>query len=334
MKKYFVILFLLMQMAQTAVWGAATGTTDDAAVIGGGARALGMGRAYTAVADEADAPLINPAGIAGIRSPQIMTMNTTILGEVYYTEVTAASPTKFGTVAVGYVTTGTNGVLVPVDSQFVYADYYDSLYLLSYSSPLSRFIEYGRNVFLGGSAKLYSRGWTGGYSQSATGFSLDLAMKLIINPYFSLGINRQNILPVSLGGVVRWGSGLEESLMSVTKVGLAVKPIHFKDNLLLDFDADIPAQSTRPFTMHIGAEWKALSFFTLRCGADQVVDAASASGTSWSPAFGVSLGTTSSSVFRIDYAYHPYYNDTALATSYISLYYQADPLYALKGETR
>jgi len=333
MKKKISVLIVLMLALNTAVF-AASGSTDDATVIGGGARALGMGRAYVAVADESDAPLINPAGIAGLKAPQIMTMNTSILNEIYYYEVSAASPSKIGTLAIAYITTGTDHVLVPVGTSYVYADYYDSLFLVSYSSPLSRFVDYGHNVFIGTSLKFFNRGWTGGYNQSAFGLSADLGMKLIINPYLSLAFNRQNILPVSMGGVIRWGTGIEESLASITKVGIAIKPVQLQKKLMLSGDIDLPAESSRPVTMHVGAEWQFFQNIAIRGGFDQSVDASSGARTSWSPAVGLSLGAGKSSVFRIDYAYHPYYNDASLASSYISLFYQGEPFFALKGETR
>lgn len=331
--KFVICLVIVSCFLVFASHAAVFGSTDDSSVIGGGARALGMGRAYTAIADECDAPLINPAGIASLKSPEIMTMNTTILNEVYYYEVTAASPSKIGTIGMCYVTTGTSGVLVPPDYKLL-ADYYDSMFLLSYSSPFSRFFDYGHNVFFGTSLKLFNRGWNGGYNQSALGFSADLGLKLIMSPYLSFGLNRQNVLPVSLGGVIKWQGGMEESLATITKLGVAVKPIQFNKNLLLSYDVDLPSESTRPLTMHMGAEWQAFKNIAIRGGFDQSIDAASASKTSWSPSLGVSLGFGSSSIFRIDYAYHPYYNDAALASSYISLFYQGEAFSALKGDTR
>jgi hypothetical protein len=329
----FPLLVIMSLIISHSAFAAVFGSTDDSSVIGGGARALGMGRAYTAIADECDAPLLNPAGLAGLKSPQIMTMNTTILNEVYYYEITAATPSQIGTIAVAYVTTGTNGVLVPPDYK-VLADYYDSMFLLSYSTPLSRFFDYGHNLFIGTSLKFFNRGWTGGYNQSAFGFSADLGLKLIMSPYLSFGLNRQNALPVSLGGVIKWQSGMEESLASITKLGMALRPIQFNKNLLLSYDVDLPSESSRPLTMHAGMEWQLFNNIALRGGMDQSVDASSASKTSWSPSVGLSLGIGSSSIFRIDYAYHPYYNDPGLASSYVSIFYQGEPFSALKGDTR
>jgi hypothetical protein len=85
--------------------------------------------------------------------------------------------------------------------------------------------------------------------------------------------------------------------------------------------------------MHAGMEWKTNKYVTLRGGFDQVIDASTSSKTSWSPALGISLGFGDDRIFRIDYAYHPYY-DSAIASSYVSLFYQGEPSFSLKGETR
>lgn len=328
----FITLVIFFQTAAQGLTSDPLVMTDDSTTIGGGARPLGMGRAFVGVADDADAPFINPAGIAGIRSPQVMSMFTNLLGEVYYVELSGVIPAPFGTMGAGYIATGVNQVLTPISStESVYTDYHDNLFLLTYSTPLARFFDYGRNFYVGVNAKVFTRGWSGGVSQSALGYSVDLGLKYVATPYLSFGFNRQNILPVALGGVLRWPSGAEEAVAGLYKLGLAVKPKQFSDKLLLAADLDLPAQSGRPITAHLGAEWKIHQFFTVRGGADQSVDAATSTRTSWNPTIGASLGIRG---VRVDYAYHPYYNDPALATNYISLSYQGDSLFALTGETQ
>jgi len=330
MKKALIGIGLALLVVSPAL-SAVVGMTDDPMSVGGGARPLGMGRAFAAVADDADAPFINPAGIAGLKGPQAMSMFTNLLGEVYYTEFSGAVPAPFGTVGMGYINTGISQVLIPTGSSFVYSDYYDTLLTMTYSTPLSRFFIYGRNIFVGGNLKLFSRGWTGGYSESASGFDADLGAKLVVTPNLSFGINRQNIVPLSLGGVIKMSSGAEEALAGITKVGVAIKPVPLRGDVLFAYDVDLPAQSGRPVTMHAGAEWQVNKYFALRGGADQSVDAASPSGTSWNPTVGISTGYAG---FRIDFTHHPYYNDPGLAENYISLSYQGAPKYAFSSEVR
>jgi len=69
-------------------------------------------------------------------------------------------------------------------------------------------------------------------------------------------------------------------------------------------------------------------FFAIRGGLDQSIDPGNAEQTIVNPTYGVSFGYSG---FRVDYAYHPYYNDPSLATTYVSLSYQSEPWFAMKG---
>ncbi|MBN3032614.1 MAG: hypothetical protein JW873_00780 [Candidatus Saganbacteria bacterium] len=323
---FYLLFFTAFSLPATA---AIISQADDATLIGGGARPIGMGRAFAAVADDADAIFINPAGLGGIKGPTAMAMFTNLLGAVYYSEYSGAVPTNAGALGLGYVTTGVNQIpTTDQNGNLVYTDYYDSLMILSYSSPIARWFGYGRNVFFGFNYRFYNRGTSGGVNESATGQSVDIGLKVFATPYLSFGVCRQNILPISLGGVLHYSSGAEESFASLTKVGLAARPIPLGGDLLLVCDADLPGSSGRPTTLHLGAEYRILKYFTVRAGLDQSVDSITAERTNWNPTFGLSTGFYG---LRVDYAYHAYYNDPSLATTYVSLSYAGEPWLALKG---
>lgn len=321
-----LFIFLFGFAANAAI----VGSTDDVSVVGGGARPLGMGRAFTAVGDDADAAFINPAGVAAIKAPQAMAMFTNLFGEAYYSEFCGVIPAPFGNVGLGYVMTGVTQIPTDFNGNTVFTDYHDNMLILTYSSPMSRFLAYGDNIFIGLNYKLFDRGFSGGVNQTAFGVSADVGVKFILNQNISFGINRQNILPVALGSVLHYSSGAEETISTLTKVGVAIRPKPLKNALLLAFDADLPASSTRPLTMHAGAEWRVTKNLFLRCGLDQSVDTATASYTSWNPAYGMSFSYAG---FRVDYAYHPYYNDPTLATGYVSLSYTGEPSLIFKSRT-
>src|SRR3989339_1568883 len=124
-KRKYLILCLMVFGAMPAI----AQLTDDSTVIGGGARPLGMGKAFVAIADDADAMLINPAGIASLKAPQGMSMFTNLLNDVYYMEFTGAVPAPIGVLGIGYVSTGVKGLTTYVGSPevAVNTDYYDAL---------------------------------------------------------------------------------------------------------------------------------------------------------------------------------------------------------------
>jgi hypothetical protein len=322
------VLFLSGMPAAAAV----VGTTTDPSSIGGGARPIGMGRAFSAIADDADAMFINPSGVASLKGPQAMSMFSNLLEDVYYTEFCGAIPSPYGTFGLGYFNSSIGHVPTTIGtSEIVFTDYNDGVLVFNYSSPLGRFFEYGRNVFVGLNYKIFNRGWSGGVNDSATGTNADFGVKYIYSPYLSFGFVRQNFIPYSMGALLKWSNESEESLTCLTKLGVAVKPpLPYDLNLLLDYDIDLPSESGQPNTSHVGLEWKVNKMLGLRCGYEEMPDAASPTLTSWIASAGVSLGFNG---FRFDYAYRPFYNNTSLATYYISLSYIGEPWFALKGET-
>jgi hypothetical protein len=321
------VIVIIVLLVSSAALACAVDITDDPMMIGGGARPLGMGRAFTAVVDDADAMFLNPAGAANMRGMQAMSMFTNLLGEIYYVELCGGIPTLYGTFGAGYVATGINNVLYPSGGPGnVYADYYDHLFVLSYGAPLSLFLTYARNVYIGTNLKLFNRGWSGGVNEAATGVSADLGVKVIVSPGLSLGLCRQNLLPVNMGGVLVWPTGAAEAIAGIYRLGVAVRP--YLGKTLLTCDLHLPAYSNRPGTGHLGVEYTVSENMLLRAGADQSVDASSPDRTSWNPTLGLSLGLRG---FRFDYTYHPYYNDPMLATQYISISYQGDNSSILSG---
>ena len=300
--------------------------TTDSTLVGGGARPLGMGKAYVAISDDSDSIFINPAGSAGLKGPQAMAMFTNLLNDVYYTEFCGAIPSDWGVFGLGYIATGVNDVPTSPEA----SDYYDGTLVFSYCSSLARFFEYSKNVYVGTTIKIFSRGWTGGVTDYGSGWSSDFGIKYIYSPYLSFGIVRQNYVPVSLGSELTYQTGVEESLSGSTNLGVAFKTPLLKNSLLFSYEADLPSFSGLPETDHIGVEWQLNDYIAVRGGSGQIIDASSPTGTSWTPSYGISFGYGG---LRVDYAYITSYNDPAQTTNYISLSWSGEPWLALKGET-
>ena len=69
--------------------------------LGVGARAIGMGEAFTAVATDANAIYWNPAGLANLDRRQINAMHNTWLVDTYYDHLSFATPFKNGAMCAG-----------------------------------------------------------------------------------------------------------------------------------------------------------------------------------------------------------------------------------------
>ena len=85
----FIIIGLMSQasLAENAL---------DLGVAGIGARPLGMGKAFVAIADDANAVFTNPAGLGTQKSWALTSMSTQLFGKASYTLAAQPSPLNMG----------------------------------------------------------------------------------------------------------------------------------------------------------------------------------------------------------------------------------------------
>ena len=69
-RKLFTTILILGMLAGCAL-AADNMVVSDPMYIGVGARPLGMGKAFVAVAEDADGMFVNPAGLGSIHSPKM-----------------------------------------------------------------------------------------------------------------------------------------------------------------------------------------------------------------------------------------------------------------------
>ncbi|MHC4798547.1 MAG: PorV/PorQ family protein, partial [Planctomycetota bacterium] len=321
-KKILVLLVITSLMGGMATPAFALDTQAyDPTEDGGNARLLGLGEAYTAISDDPNAVFVNPAGLGGVKSLSIMGMYYTRVFGTYYTLTGAgAVPTPYGTLGIGYVGTGVGGI-PHTDSSSSLGEFEnsDNVFLLSYGTSLGRFSRDWRRVFVGASAKVFSRGFTDPVSDSGFGFNFDLGVKYIPARWISLGFSKRNILPAASGGGIRWTTGHTEDLTSPTRFGVALRLLEGKS--LTGIDIRMPSEAKKPTLLGIGTEYKLDESFSLRAGLSENIDAASPSRTVWDPSLGIGFHYD---YLKIDYAYKPYFSDSSNATHYISLSFEED----------
>ncbi|OGC05698.1 hypothetical protein A2230_00035 [candidate division WOR-1 bacterium RIFOXYA2_FULL_36_21] len=308
------IIFILTVMVGV-VYGA---TAIDPTEIGVGARSLGMGKAYTAIADDGSAMFTNPAGLSKSSGFQIVSMNGNLLTEVPYTLVGLSQNMLEGTVAVGYVGLGMSGIQETVlvngtpEATGNEASFGNSVFNISYSTDIEKVDIFNRintgifrDIKMGASVKFINQGYSGGgtsfSSGNKSGLDVDLGLISKIGKNETVGLAIKNILPGN-------NIGAEELPMSIT-AGFSNK--FEKLNLLLAVDLEVRDS----YLFHVGCEWKPIEFISLRGGIDQ------------SPSGGEVVTNTATGVginikgFTFDYAYHTYAELVEFSTHYFSIGY-------------
>ena len=124
---------------------AATAEAIDLSAVGVGARPMGMGRAYTAIADDANAVFANPAGLGTQKNWGLTSMTTKLLDRVEYRMAAAVYPTQYGTIGVGYLSATTPAGYLTTDQASLATaptiSYGSSALVLSYGRDLSEVIK-------------------------------------------------------------------------------------------------------------------------------------------------------------------------------------------------
>jgi len=345
MKNLIVILLIGIIFVPLAFADSQRVATDPSR-IGVGARLLGMGKGYVALADDLSGIFINPAALAFVDNWQLTSMQGKFINEYDYLNFGSAWPTRFGTFGLGYVGSGisftgpavtqevVDGIvrIIPSTTEGVTYSFTNQVMLLSWGNNLGTGVF--RNFSLGATWKIFSLGLTGPGISNGTGVGHDLDWGLVFRPnsIFSLGLVRQNELSFEQGGRIEWANGTRETLRSTTKVGsslnlIGANGLFSRDSheLTLNIDRDwFPKEedtdSDVPALWHGGLEWYPLELIDFRFGVDQ--DFVGTGTGALEPAnnltYGLGLYFGS---FRFDYAYHQYNSLSDNDTHYFSLSY-------------
>lgn len=257
-----------------------------------GARSVGMGGAYTAVANDATAIYWNPAGLAPLSRKELGLMHSEWLLGTKYDFLGYAHPLSWGTLGLGISRLGAGELQGRGSGREAQGGFSasDAAYALSYGKAL------GNHANLGLSVK-YLTSSIG--SDTASTFALDL------------GITRKLALaPVSLGASVQnLGPGLKfvdqrDPLPLAVTLGGAYHAWH-----LLDLALDVKYEPyDKRTSVAVGTEYTVFSVLALRAGyASYTAQALAGSARPNTPlagfggGFGLKLGS-----YSADYAITPF----------------------------
>lgn len=223
--------------------------------MGGGSRAVAMGRAFTAVANDASATYWNPAGLASLVDPEMIGMYTSLSMDRRYNYVAFSLPVRsLGTIGLSYTSLGVDNIegrnlFGRVTDSFSNSE---SAYFVSWGFPLSDFLH------LGGTVKYITHSLE---NRQSTGFGLDAGLMFKAWDFLQFGVMIQDI-----STRVKWDteSGLHENFPFTTRLGAAFKPSSFP----IIIGMDLERVKDRDVRLHTGLDFNVISGFSLQVGYD------------------------------------------------------------------
>ncbi|MBU0573849.1 MAG: hypothetical protein KKH83_05180, partial [Candidatus Margulisbacteria bacterium] len=284
----FIAILMLISLMLPAMAGQA-GTDLAVLKAGVGARALGMGSAFTAIANNADAPYWNPAGLGEVHKNEITTMQTKLSTDTDHYYLSYVVPWGKGSVGISWIQMGLGSISETSDTLDGFNEvqtisifnYYSNAFLFSYGLPVSD------KISLGLTAKYLISDMTNIAGGQATGYSFTPGILLKPSDKFTIGFKVDELLNES-----SWGTGNIEKAIPKARLGFALTGIA-NSTLAIDISQQISARYTPELCA--GYEWsqEGLAF---RLG---FADSALTAGAGFTALLPQTKGGTAS----VDYAY-------------------------------
>lgn len=291
-KTIFFVAFLTLTTSSIYSQTVISKYAGEFMAIGVGARALGMGGAYVAVANDITSGYYNPAGLAKLNYPQISLMHAEQFGNlVNYDYAAVAIP--FGT----DMSFGISAMRLAVDG---IPDTRDALVIRNTTTPLFHITDpraginpelvkefsdqdwafyltfakrHSEDFYYGANVKIVKRD-IAEYNAFGVGFDVGALYTPIENLF--LGANLQDITTT----LVAWSTGRNELISPTAKIGAAYMLDFFAGRITPALDFDIRFENRRfasnfnvgpvSFDMHAGLEYNFKNLFSIRGGYNDV----------------------------------------------------------------
>jgi len=242
-----------------------------------------MGGAFTAIADNADAPYWNPAGLGFVHDQEINTMQTRLSTDADHYYISYVKPLGKGTLGVSWIQVGVGAITqtsATVDAwnevqNLNVFSYFSNAFLFSYGLPLNP------NISVGMTAKYLTSDMFQIQGGQAYGYSLTPAVLIELRNKLRIGLKIDEIINEQ-----SWGTGTIEKVPAKARLGLAYTEPKANSTFALDLGQTM--DSTYSTEISAGYEW-AKDGLALRAG---YADAALTAGVGFR-----------SGVAQIDYAY-------------------------------
>jgi len=241
--RFILVLTFVAAMVTAGGARAANKYAGEFLTHGVGARALGMGSAFVAVADDVTSGYWNPAGVADAEARSVHLMHSETFGDVvnYDTGAYVHPLSADAALAVTFIRLAVDDI--PFTGGFDVSDegvvqYNEDDIIWESDSEMAALISYARRsserLRLGGNLKLIRKS-IGNYSCYGLGF--DLGAKYDVTGKATLGINLQDATTTFLV----WDTKERERIMPTVKVGVAYStPVTSMDGVVTAAaDADV-----------------------------------------------------------------------------------------------
>ena len=232
---------------------------------GAGNRALGMGGAYGALADDASSPLWNPGGLGLILRPQFQASRTSYGLDMNEEYLGLALPSwRWGTLGATARHFGTAGLDGRDDGNFETDEFSDSetQLCLSYGRKL------GEAWNIGMGFKVLSQSLAGG---TATGVGLDAGLIAFPGLWMADGSEWSHRLSVGLSvhNLVEPSLRLDQESVSdpmATRLGMAYRHPFGSPDRVLTAAVDVESSRQRDLNVFAGLEFRVMPALSLRAG--------------------------------------------------------------------
>ncbi|MBP7651902.1 PorV/PorQ family protein [Candidatus Dependentiae bacterium] len=286
-KKIVLILILLTILFPVSVY--CRGVQYNAGTVGAiflrlgvGARAIGMGNTFTAIADGINATYGNPAGVINLRVPEANLMHNKWLADINYGYIGYAQPLTDKSALAGsliYVDYGEIEGYNASGYRISNPEASDKAFALTYGRKLSEKVITGLNFKYIDEKYEY---------ESASGYIFDFGILYTPNiEKLMFGFAAQN-----LGKSIKF---VQESFKPPQTFRFGMSYIFYQDKLVTGIDI-VKARDT-DWSFSTGVEWKFHKMLALRCGYTSESDIGD--GVSAGLGFYVSR-------FVLDYAFSPF----------------------------
>ncbi|MFH1957436.1 MAG: PorV/PorQ family protein [bacterium] len=223
--------------------------------MGVGARALGMGGAFTGLSDDVSASYYNPAGVASLDSNELSLMTGVLSNDRSFNWMAFGMPLGNAGLALSLISSGVDAIPGWADATTFSGDfdYGNMAALVSCAGKFADGVQAGVNL------KYFKSDLQ---DNSATGYGADVGLLFSATEKLSAGIVLQDI-----GSSVKWdtSNNTREKVPEVAKIGLTYRMVEDKLKLCADTSKVSGRDSLR---QNVGAEFAITQSLAARAGLD------------------------------------------------------------------